>query len=162
MQTVYLSLGSNQGNRHQNLIDAIRSIENYGGKITKQSSVYETEAWGVTNQPAFLNQVIEIQTLLEPEALLKELLNIERLMGRVRTNDNRWKQRIIDIDIIAYGDKIIQTDSLIIPHPEMHNRSFVLSPLLEIAPQWTHPVFNKTVKEILFYSADKLKVEKVI
>src|SRR4051812_6006428 len=120
MKKAYLLLGSNMGNRRQNLLDALQHIENYAGKIVKVSSVYETAPWGKSEQPNFFNQAVLIETLLAPAPLMQELLNIERLMGRKRNDSSIWEQRLIDIDILFYNNDTLQTEQLTIPHPRLH------------------------------------------
>ena len=157
--TAYLLLGTNLGNRAQNLATAIAYIEREIGEVFAKSSVYETAAWGKTDQPGFLNQAIAVNSELEPLHMLKLLLAIEQKMGRVRLE--RWGERLIDIDIIFYGNEIMQNPSLILPHPEMHKRRFVLVPLNEIAGNFIHPVFKQKISSILFNLSDKLTVYKI-
>ncbi len=129
----YLSLGSNQGDRAALLKDAVARLEAPGRvRVTKQSSLYETAPIGVTDQPWFLNLVVEVETDLDPQALLDLALAVERGLGRVRTQ--RWGPRTVDIDILLYDTVQMDTPTLAIPHPEMTRRRFVLEPLLEIAP----------------------------
>lgn len=159
MKTVYLSLGSNKGNRFRNLLQAILMINNINGiRVTKISSIYETEPYGVSSQNFYLNQVIEIQTNLSPNQLHSSLLEIEKLLGRNSKGD--LQPREIDIDILFYDEEIVNTDNLIIPHRDLHNRKFVLEPLAELNPDFIHPVFKKSVKELLSQVKDNLKVSK--
>lgn len=130
MEGVYIGLGTNLGDRHLNLGNAINLIGNQIGKVLKQSSIHETKAWGNTNQPDFLNMVIRIETELTPELLLEKCLSIEKEIGRVR--EEKWGPRIIDIDILYYNDLIIDNENLKIPHPFINEREFVLKPLTEI------------------------------
>ena len=159
MNTVYLLLGSNLGNSKEQLLFAIKNIKKNIGKVIKSSSLYSTAAWGNTEQPDFLNQVIIVETALTPLLLLKEILLIEKKMGRVRTVKNA--ARIIDIDILFFNNDIINTKSLTVPHPEIQNRCFVLTPLAEIAATHKHPVLKKTIKELLKICPDKLNVQKI-
>lgn len=145
--TVYIGIGSNLGNREENCLKAIRLMEEQGIKVVKRSSLYETEPWGVKDQPMFINMVIEAETELTPQELLKALKSIESSMGRTETK--RWGPRLIDLDILFYNDMIINTPELRIPHPYIHERPFVLRPLGEIAPELEHPVLKKKIKELM-------------
>lgn len=159
IQRAYLLLGSNLGNREQYLEDALNLITKKIGDIAVKSAVYETAAWGKTDQPSFLNLAIAVDTTLNPEELLKEVLNIELLLGRTR--EEKWGARFIDIDIILYGNEVIDLgQKLQIPHPEMQNRKFVMQPLVEIAPNIIHPLLNKRMTEILSTLVDTLSVLK--
>lgn len=144
----YLGLGANIGERHENLKRAIQLLNDESHvEVTKESSIYETAPYGKTDQPDFLNMVLEVKTDLEPIELLEFCLSVENELGRVR--EEVWGPRIIDIDVLMYEDLEIDIDNLIVPHEEMHLRKFVLEPLNEIAPNAVHPTFNKTVKELL-------------
>lgn len=156
---VYVLLGTNIGNKLNNLEVAITLIGNSVGKISKLSKIYETEAWGKTDQPSFYNQVILLTTHLHPEQLLLRLLDIESDIGRVRYE--KWGERIIDIDILYFDDQIVKTLQLQVPHPEIQNRRFTLIPLLEVAPNLIHPVLNRTTEELLADCTDNLNVEVV-
>ena len=158
MNTAYLLIGGNLGDRAAYLEQAIKQIEALCGRITHTSSIYETAAWGNTNQPAFYNQAIQLTTSLPPETLLAQLLAIEIKMGRVRTQ--KYGPRTIDLDILMIGDKVLDTNTLTIPHPQLHNRRFALLPLAEIAPSLHHPIFDKTVSELLINCPDTLDVQK--
>ncbi|MFN3739075.1 MAG: 2-amino-4-hydroxy-6-hydroxymethyldihydropteridine diphosphokinase [Thermodesulfovibrionales bacterium] len=144
--TVYIGIGSNIGNREKNCLEAIRLMEEKGIKVIKRSSLYETEPWGVKDQPMFINMVIEAETEYAPAELLNLLKSIERAMGRTETK--RWGPRIIDLDILFYNNLILNTPELRIPHPYIHERDFVLKPLSEIAPELEHPVLKKRIKEL--------------
>ena len=146
MATIYIGIGSNIGNREENCRQAIRFLEENGISVKKQSEMYETEPWGVKDQPKFINMAIEIETNKKPEDLLGILKNIENQMGR--TESVKWGRRVIDLDILLYDDLSIETPHLEIPHPFMHEREFVLKPLAEIAPDKKHPVIGKTIKEM--------------
>ncbi len=159
MVDVYLLLGSNLGNRQLFLQDAARYIEKSAGKILTSSGIYETQSWGKTDAPDYLNQVLLIQTELPPQLLLAELLNIEIMLGRQRLE--RWGSRTVDIDILFYGDEIINESNLTIPHPELHNRRFTLEPLAEITPDLWHPILNKTVLLLKNELKDSLAVKKI-
>jgi len=147
------------GNSTELLSNAIEQIENKIGPLLLQSNLYATAAWGNTSQPDFLNQVIEVATQLDATETLKEILSIEKNMGRIRTVKNA--PRIIDIDILFFNNEIINRIDLIVPHPEIQNRRFVLIPLNEIVPQMIHPVLNKTIDQLLSFCPDQLAVKKI-
>jgi 2-amino-4-hydroxy-6-hydroxymethyldihydropteridine diphosphokinase len=157
LEKIYLHTGSNLGSKKKLLKRARQLIDKNIGRITAQSDLFETEAWGMTDQPNFVNQALEIVTDLSPEQVMDRILNIELKMGRVR--NQKWAPRLIDIDIIFYGNRVIKTENLIIPHPFMHKRNFVLIPLLEIAENYIHPELKMTVRELYNYSKDLLKVK---
>ena len=147
MKTIYLALGSNIGDRETNLRAAIQSISGAGIPVLQESPVYETEPVGLTDQRWFLNMVVEAETALFPMQLLTRTGKIERALGRVRTVDNG--PRTIDIDILLYGNAVIRTSRLEIPHPRMHERRFVLAPLADLAPGLRHPLLRQTVRQLL-------------
>ena len=148
MMRVFLGLGSNVGDRYKFILRAIEEIEKIRGvNLISKSSVYETEPWGNKEQNRFLNSVIEVNTNLEALSLFRELKRVEKKLGRVK--NIKWAEREIDIDILFYDDDIILNDTLEIPHHEIENRRFVLIPLEEIASNFIHPVFNKTISELL-------------
>ena len=159
MNKAYLLTGGNLGDREETLASAILLISQYCGKIAAQSSLYETAAWGNTDQPFFLNQALEVITSLTPGQLLRQVLKIETQMGRVRKE--KYGPRIIDIDILLYDRQILNSPSLTIPHREIQNRRFVLAPLAEIAGNIIHPVLNKSIDELLAICPDTLQVAKI-
>jgi 2-amino-4-hydroxy-6-hydroxymethyldihydropteridine diphosphokinase len=146
-KTVYLSLGSNEGDRRANLRTAIRALESLG-EIMAVSSFYETEPVEVTQQPWFINCAVALKTDKMPRQLLSAILRIERDMGRRRSPKHRKGQRPIDIDILLFGVSVIDTPSLQVPHPAMHQRRFALEPLAEIAPDEPHPVLKRSAREL--------------
>lgn len=146
MKTIYLALGSNLGDRRALLEDALRRIEGAGITIAKRSAIIETEPAYVLDQPRFLNMVIEARTTLMPRALLRRLQRIERELGRKKIIDKG--PRSIDIDILFYGDIVMHTKDLTIPHALLHERRFVLEPLHEIAPRFLHPLLRRTIAEL--------------
>jgi 2-amino-4-hydroxy-6-hydroxymethyldihydropteridine diphosphokinase len=158
MNKTYLLLGSNMGNSQQLLLDAIQQIEINTGRLIRASGLYSTAAWGNTDQPDFLNQVIVIESKLTAEKTLQSILSIEKKMGRVRTIKNA--PRIIDIDILFFNKDIIHLPELMVPHPEIQNRRFVLIPLNEIAPRFIHPVLKQSVHQLLMQCKDPLNVKK--
>lgn len=158
MNTVYLIIGGNLGDRIANLHEAILRIEAEVGLVSKKSAVFETAAWGFTEQPAFLNQVIEVSTPMTAPEVLQAVLGIELEMGRIRIS--KLGPRNIDIDILFYNNEVISSPNLQIPHPDLHNRRFVLVPLAELTPQLIHPVLNKTVIEMLNECPDILEVKQ--
>jgi 2-amino-4-hydroxy-6-hydroxymethyldihydropteridine diphosphokinase len=158
MNKVYLLIGGNMGDRMANLAQAIHLINQEIGPIQLTSSIYETAAWGNTNQPDFLNQSLMLHTSLDEETLMHQLLNIEIGMGRKR--DIPMGPRTIDLDIIYFNDLVIENELITIPHPKIAERRFVLIPLSEIAPKFLHPVLNKTNEALLKDCGDSLAVYK--
>jgi 2-amino-4-hydroxy-6-hydroxymethyldihydropteridine diphosphokinase len=152
---IIILLGSNLGDRLANLKQAINSIASFSS-ILQQSNIYQTAAWGNTDQADFLNQAIEIQTQHTAENLMHALLAIESQMGRVRLQ--KWEPRIIDLDIIFYESAIHTTDFIQIPHPEMQNRAFVLKPLLDLIPHFEHPILKQTISQLWEKCPDQLEV----
>ncbi|MCP2044652.1 2-amino-4-hydroxy-6-hydroxymethyldihydropteridine diphosphokinase [Pontibacter sp. HSC-36F09] len=156
MPKLYLLLGGNLGDRPLYLSQAREQIAAQVGPIVQSSSLYETAAWGKTDQPAFLNQVLEVKTLLSPEQVLQGINQIEQELGRIR--HEHWGARVIDIDMLFYDQLVMQSQRLTIPHPQLHLRRFTLLPLSEIAPQLMHPVLNQPVTQLLQDCPDKLPV----
>ena len=159
MNSAYLITGGNMGQRDEQLAYAARLIEERCGNIIDRSSLYETAAWGKTDQASFLNQALVLETTLNARDLLNEILYIENLMGRDRIE--KYGPRIIDIDIILFNHQVIRENGLTIPHPEMSKRRFLLEPLNEVIPAYIHPVYYKTISELLDECDDTLPVKKI-
>lgn len=181
MKEVFILLGSNRGERMDYLVRALHLISVHAGTVLNKSAVYETEPWGFEDSTSFLNQVVEIETSLQPEELLEQLLTIETKLGRIRPfsacvsnikplptglrqdsgNQNSefsYSFRTIDLDILFYGNKLVFTNNLMIPHPRLHERRFTLVPLNEIVPDLVHPMLKKTISQLLKECQDKAKV----
>ncbi len=163
MSIAFLGIGTNLGNKESNLDHAIEKIEEYIGRILKSSSIYETEPWGFQAKNEFLNMAVMVETELVPSELLKKVLNIELLLGRIRGKKHysfSYSSRLIDIDILLYENIIIDEPDLKIPHPLMHHRKFVLVPLCDIAPEMIHPVLKKSFRLLLENCEDPGEVKK--
>lgn len=160
MNNVYLSLGSNRGNRQLLLEQAMELIEKKAGTIARRSSFYETSPWGLENQPDFLNMCLLLHTRIVSIDLLRVLQDIEYQLYRERIR--KWGPRTVDIDILLYNDQVIVEPGLTVPHPYLQQRRFVLVPLAEIAPGVIHPVLNNTIDELLEHCPDPLPVHKVV
>ena len=154
--TIYLLTGGNLGDRFANMEEAKRLICERIGKVIAASHFYETAAWGVEEQPDYLNQALTVETVFSPEETLSKIHSIEAELGRIRRT--RWESRPIDIDILFFGDKTMETESLTIPHPRIHIRNFALIPLMEIAPELEHPLLKKTIEELYWECEDELDV----
>jgi 2-amino-4-hydroxy-6-hydroxymethyldihydropteridine diphosphokinase len=164
MNSAYISLGSNLGNREENLQKSIALLEAVG-ELVAASSLYETEPWKMDNVTSFINQVILLSTTLSADKLMDALLETENKMGRVRAQVSKgvlYESRIIDLDILFYNYEVISTDKLTIPHPALHQRKFVLEPLVEINPGLIHPTINKTVSALLLECEDTYEVSRII
>lgn len=159
MSGIYLLLGSNLGHKAKHIQIAKEYLTARMIIVKKESQIYETAAWGKENQASFYNQVIEVDQPFTPQKLLEIVLEIEAEMGRVR--DEQWGERLIDIDILYFGDKQLQEDDLTIPHPQIQNRKFTLSPLAEIAPDFVHPTLGASNLTLLEKTKDKLSVEVI-
>jgi len=157
IQDVFLLLGGNLGNRSALLQQAREGILDQMGEIQAHSSLYETAAWGVENQPAFLNQVVKMSTDQTPFELLKSIHELEAYLGRQR--HERWHARTIDIDILYFADQQVDSQRLTLPHPQLHNRRFTLVPLVEIAPHFVHPKLKQSNLQLLENCQDILPVQ---
>ncbi|MCW3088393.1 MAG: 2-amino-4-hydroxy-6-hydroxymethyldihydropteridine pyrophosphokinae [Sediminibacterium sp.] len=158
MNTAYLLIGGNLGNREAYLQQAMALIGSSCGNIVLSSAIYETAAWGITDQPAFYNQAMAVETRLTAAELMNELLHIEEKMGRIRTV--KMGPRVIDLDILLFDDAVISSPLLTLPHPALPGRRFALLPLCEIAPTLVHPVLGKTIRQLLDDCRDELDVQK--
>jgi len=159
MINVFLLLGSNLGDRHLFLNQAITHIETEIAPVLKASSLYETQSWGKTDAPDYLNQVIMLQTNLPAQTVLQKILSIEKILERRR--EEKWGPRTIDIDILFYGDVIVNEADLQIPHPQLHKRRFTLEPLAEIAGDLVHPTLKKNILQLKSELKDSLIVKKL-
>lgn len=157
---VILSLGGNVGDVIKTLQEAIIIINNEIGKVKNVSPVYQTKAWGVENQPDFLNITLVLNTSLLPQRVIEKCLQIENNLGRVRSK--KWFERTIDIDILFYNESVINSENLTVPHPYIAERNFVLYPLADILPNFKHPVLLKTIKTLKKECSDQLKVHKCL
>ena len=157
--TAYISLGSNLGDRAGNLLLGIRGILDRGHEVTRLSQIYETEPVETFPQPTFLNMVAElrVEARLQPEELLQQLLGIEQSLGRTR--DSIKGPRTIDLDLLLYGEQVVDNQGLTLPHPQFHRRRFVLVPLAELCPNLEHPVIHRTITELLQETTDKSEVK---
>ncbi|WP_209861196.1 2-amino-4-hydroxy-6-hydroxymethyldihydropteridine diphosphokinase [Chitinophaga sp. OAE865] len=158
MNTAILLIGGNLGDRTGNLQKAVQLIAQTAGEVVQTSALYQTAPWGAVDQPDYLNQGVEIRTPLDALTLLHTLLEIERKIGRIR--QEKWGARVIDIDLIFFNDSIHSLPELKIPHPRMHLRQFVLVPLMEIIPDYMHPVLHKTVRELAASCPDTLPANR--
>jgi 2-amino-4-hydroxy-6-hydroxymethyldihydropteridine diphosphokinase len=158
MNTAYLLIGGNMGNRLTYLQEAVSHIQQTCGNIVHSSAIYESAAWGITEQPSFYNQALMVETTLSPENLMLQLLKIEETMGRKRAL--KMGPRIIDLDILLIDELILSTGLLTLPHPALPFRRFALLPLYEIVPTLIHPIFHKTIQELLTECTDELDVQK--
>lgn len=156
VQGIYVLLGSNLGDRRDNLQRALHHIGTKAGRILRTSAVYESQPWGEPDQPDFYNQVVEIDTPLPAEALLFALQAIEKAMGKHKLG--KWRERLIDLDLLYYRNRIVRTGRLTVPHPEIQHRNFTLLPLCELVPDEMHPLLRLTHRQLLAASRDTLEV----
>ena len=162
MERCLILFGSNMGDKNKIYTQACLLINNRCGRIVAQSSAYESEPWGFEAKEWFLNRLIVVETELEPEAMMQQLLDIETELGRVRHPEaGGYTSRTADLDILYYGSRIVLTDSLTIPHPRLHQRRFALLPLCEVVPEFVHPAFNMTQTELLKRCFDFSEVRKI-
>jgi 2-amino-4-hydroxy-6-hydroxymethyldihydropteridine diphosphokinase len=159
MNISYLLIGGNEGDRSAHLAAARDNITQMAGTIRRSSSIYQTAPWGRSNQPDFFNQALQLETRLDASTLMMVLLQIEEKMGRRRLD--KYGSRIIDIDILFFNDALVRQPDLVIPHPEIPNRRFVLVPMNEIAPAYRHPGLNRSMEELLAVCTDPLNVQKL-
>ena len=160
MNNIFLLVGSNQGDRLQNLRKVKGLVSERIGKLIGVSHIHETEPWGYESTKSFYNQCLILESKLNSDILLNEILNIEKELGRIR-NSKSFTDRIIDIDILFFNNECIHNADLTIPHPRLHERRFVLEPLAEIAPDFLHPVFKNSIRKILDNSTDRHLVRKL-
>lgn len=158
MNIVYLQLGSNLGDRLKQLEDATVEIEMKIGSVINRSKIYESSPWGVLNQSNYLNQILEVETKLDAQSVLRLVLGVEKSLGRIRKE--KWGERLIDIDLLFYNSDIIRAPGLDIPHKHLHKRKFVLIPLNEIAENYKHPKYMKKVKDLLIECDDNNTVNE--
>ncbi len=162
MDNVLLLLGGNIGNKEKTIQESLKHITLECGAIISQSKIYRSEPWGFDAQDFFLNMAVEIETNLDPYHLLIAIHKIEKELGRTRVGDGNYHSRTIDIDIIFYGDRVLNSPDLQIPHPRMHLRRFVLLPLNDIASHYIHPILNVSVQQLLNECPDKLEVTECL
>ena len=162
MEKCYILFGSNMGEKGRLFADACSLINNRCGHVARLSDAFESEPWGFEADEWFLNRVIEVETELEPEEMLVQLLDIEASMGRVRHPEIKgYSSRPVDLDILYFGDRIIRTEFLTVPHPRLHLRRFALEPLCQLIPEYVHPVLQQTQQELLEACPDRCIVRKM-
>lgn len=162
METCHILFGSNMGDKNEIFAQACLFINNRCGRIVAVSSAYESEPWGFEAEEWFMNRLISVETELEPEEMMQQLLGIEAELGRVRHPEtDGYTSRTADLDILYYGSRIVVTDSLVVPHPRLHQRRFALLPLCEMVPQFVHPAFKLTPTELLERCPDTSEVRKI-
>jgi 2-amino-4-hydroxy-6-hydroxymethyldihydropteridine diphosphokinase len=156
-EIIYLLLGSNIGDKKANLLRAKKMIAERIGQVQRSSNIYQTQAWGNTELEDFYNQALEVRTYNTPEKTMYLILEIEQEMGRVRST-NQYEARIIDIDILFFGYKVLKTKDLVIPHPKFHERNFAMLPMMDINGDFIHPIFQVAIDELYFESKDNSEV----
>jgi len=161
MNKVYLSLGSNRGGRTAHLKNAIDLLSEWAGEVTVVSSLYETPPWKMEDETNFINQALLLETEMSAAQLIDTIILIESMMGRQRSA-NKYEPRKIDIDVLFFNNEIINTDELTVPHPLLQERKFVLVPMAEIAPEFIHPVFKKSISRLLNECEDKSEIQKLV
>jgi 2-amino-4-hydroxy-6-hydroxymethyldihydropteridine diphosphokinase len=161
MNKAYFSLGTNRGNRAANLERAIDLLSEWVGDTIIKSSVYETPPWRMVDKTNFFNQVILLEIEMPPLQLIDTIIIVETMMGRKRIG-NKYESRIMDIDILFFNEEIINTEELVVPHPLIRERKFVLEPMVEIAPDFIHPIFKKSILQLLMECDDKSDIKKLI
>ena len=154
---IYLGLGSNLGNKRLNILRAIEMINEEIGTVSVSSSFFESNPWHFSSDEMFINAVVEANTQLSPEELLDACKDIEKKVGRVKTKENEYEDRLIDLDILFYGNQTVNTERLTIPHETIEERDFVIIPMAEIAPDFVHPVLGKSIKAL----ADSLQISTI-
>jgi 2-amino-4-hydroxy-6-hydroxymethyldihydropteridine diphosphokinase len=152
-------LGTNIGEKRKNLNKAISLLKQYCGVVTKESSIYESDAWGKEDQESFYNKIIIVKTIIPPIFLMKTMLDLEKKMGRIR--EEKWGPRLIDMDLLFYENKIVHSKTLELPHPGISKRNFTLLPLVEINPIFLHPTLNCTIQDLLSQSKDPLTAKRI-
>ena len=157
---VILSLGSNQGNRHENIERAIALLHQEVGTVVSVSSLYESDSWGFDSD-SFYNCILILHTNLSAFKLLKKILKVEKKLGRIRNDSALYQPRIIDIDIVSYGDEVLETDVLQVPHKHLQDRLFVLLPMVEVVSDWVHPIFKKSISELIKECTDAGACNKI-
>ena len=163
VEKCYVLFGSNMGDKEAIFAQACHLINNRCGQVVKVSSAYESEPWGFKAEEWFLNRVVVVETELSPMDLLKQLLEIEKELGRVRHPEAQgYTSRTADLDLLYYGSRVIQTETLTVPHPRLHQRRFALVPLCEVAPDFKHPVFKMTQKKLLDQCSDNKVVREIV
>lgn len=159
MQTIYIGIGGNIGRRERFITAAVQLIATEIGRVTAESQLYKTAPWGMDDADDFLNAVIEVHTDLDAETIMQTLLRIEHRLGRKRSASGKYTSRTIDLDLLFYGQELIKTATLTVPHPQLENRRFVLQPLAEIAPALIHPMLKRSMRDLLSDCADETKIE---